>query len=77
MLACDLLFQDDRYKSRRKQLETQVRAVMSKDDDDQKTVEQINQAIGTEASNVVDENQELIRGEVEKLLTQSLGVHKG
>ena len=72
MLACDLLIQDDRYKNRRKQLEAQVHAIMAKGDDGQKTVEQINQVIGTEASNVVDENQELIRGEVEKLLPKAL-----
>jgi hypothetical protein len=45
MLACDLLFQDDRYKNRREQLEAQVRAIMAKGHDSQKTVEQINQAI--------------------------------
>ena len=72
MLACDLLIQDDRYKNRRKQLEAQVRAIMAQGDDGQKTVEQINQAIGTEASNVTDENQELIRKEIEKLLPKAL-----
>src|SRR5947199_1818884 len=64
--------QDSQYENRRRQLEAQVSKIMAQGDDGQKTVEQINQAIGTETSNVIDENQELIRREVEKLLPQAL-----
>jgi hypothetical protein len=48
-----------------------VRTIIAQGDEGQKTVEQLNQAIGTESSNVVEENQELIMREVEKLLPKA------
>ena len=71
-LACDLLIKNPQYTDRRRQLETQVQAILAQGSDTQTTVEQINQAIAIECEKVIAENQELIEKETEKRVREAL-----